>query len=88
LPANDQKKEEIERPAIVPGVFFSEVGNKGTLYETTLGAVARRELGFHRPRGCPPGATSRRFGPVWSVFHTKMALDTKLKQLALFMISW
>ncbi len=25
---------------------------------------------------------------IWSVFHTKMAFDTKLKQLALFMISW
>jgi len=25
---------------------------------------------------------------IWSVFHTSMAFDTKLKQLALFMISW
>jgi hypothetical protein len=25
---------------------------------------------------------------IWSLFHTKMALDTKLKQLALYVISW
>jgi hypothetical protein len=25
---------------------------------------------------------------IWSVLHTKMALDTKLKQLAFLMISW
>jgi hypothetical protein len=37
------------------------------------------------------GAVCRRVSTIleiWSVFHTKMALDTKLKQLALFMISW